>query len=99
VINGADLLHLVGDELVALVEKQDAEVLALGEGLRGPAIVEHRRPGRQSRTLFHRAAQEPVRRRLHDLKFGDAGLAEPLDLGEARRRCGDRLRERAEFRH
>ena len=42
--NGADLLHLVGDKLVAFVEKQDAELLAIGESLRGAAIVEHRRP-------------------------------------------------------
>ena len=31
VIDRALLLHLVGDELVALVEKQDAELLLLGE--------------------------------------------------------------------
>ena len=32
VIDGADLLDFVGDELVALVEKQHAELLAVGEG-------------------------------------------------------------------
>ena len=44
VVDRAGLLHLVGDELVALVEKQDAELLFVGEGLRGAAIVEHGRP-------------------------------------------------------
>jgi hypothetical protein len=36
------------------------------------------------------------RRRLDDLHLGDRRLAEPLDLGEARTRRRDRLRERAE---
>jgi len=44
VIDGADLLDLVGDELVALVEKQDAELLLVGERHGGAAIVEHGRP-------------------------------------------------------
>ena len=44
VVDGADLLQLVGDELVALVEKQHAELLAVGERLGGAAIVEHGRP-------------------------------------------------------
>src|SRR3954469_11048871 len=44
VVDRALLLHLVGDELIALVEKQDAELLLFGESLRGAAIVEHRRP-------------------------------------------------------
>jgi hypothetical protein len=63
------------------------------------AIVEHRRPRRQNRTLFHRTAQEPVGRRLDDLEIGDAGLAEPFDLGKPRRRRSDRFRERTEFGH
>jgi hypothetical protein len=43
-VDGADLLQLVGDELVAFVEEQDAKLLAVGEGLRAAALVEHRRP-------------------------------------------------------
>src|SRR5262245_65690206 len=39
VVYGALLLALVGDELVAAVEEQDVEFLALGEGLHGAAIV------------------------------------------------------------
>ena len=44
VIDGAGLLLLVGDEVVALVEKQDAEVLLAFERHGGAAIVEHARP-------------------------------------------------------
>jgi len=44
VVDRALLLHLVGDDLVLLVEKQDAELLLVGERHGGAAIVEHRRP-------------------------------------------------------
>ena len=60
VIDRAGLLHLVGDQLIALVEKQDAELLLLGEGHGGAAIVEHARPGRQDGAL----AYLPVSRRI-----------------------------------
>jgi hypothetical protein len=46
-VDGDDLLQLVGDELSALVEKQHAELLAVGKRLRGAAIVEHGRPRRE----------------------------------------------------
>jgi hypothetical protein len=45
VIDRAGLLHFVGNQLIALVEKQNAELLLLCEALRAAAIVEHRRPG------------------------------------------------------
>jgi hypothetical protein len=44
-VDGADLLQFVGDELVELVERQHAELLLVGEGHGGAAIVEHARPG------------------------------------------------------
>ena len=44
VIDGADLLQFVGDQLVALVEEQNSELLLVGEGHRHAAIVEHARP-------------------------------------------------------
>ncbi len=43
-VDGADLLQFVGDQLVALVEEQHAELLAIGEGLRAAAVIKHRRP-------------------------------------------------------
>src|SRR6266540_1769957 len=39
VIDGSDLLGFVGDQLVALVEEQDAELLLLGEGHRAAACT------------------------------------------------------------
>ena len=47
VVDGAGLLHLVRDQLVALVEEQDAELLLVGERHRGAAIVDHVVPRRQ----------------------------------------------------
>jgi hypothetical protein len=44
-VDGADLLQFVGDQLVALVEEQHAELLLVGEGHGGAAIIEHARPG------------------------------------------------------
>jgi hypothetical protein len=44
VIDSAGLLYFVGDERIALVEKQHPELLAIGKTLRGAAIVEHARP-------------------------------------------------------
>jgi hypothetical protein len=93
VIDRTGLLHFVGNQLVALVEKKDAELFPLGEGLGTAAIVEHGRPGRECRPFFHFAAQQPTRRRLHDLDFGDAGLAEAFDFGKARDRRGDHFGE------
>src|SRR5690606_2572888 len=40
VIDGAFLLHLVGDQLVFLVEEEDAETLPLIEALGSAAVVE-----------------------------------------------------------
>ena len=44
VINGAFLLHLIGDELVFLVEKQDAKLLLVLESHGGAAIFEDGAP-------------------------------------------------------
>jgi len=44
VVDGAGLVLLVGDEMVALVEEQDAEVLLALETHGGAAVVEHARP-------------------------------------------------------
>ena len=44
VVDGAGLLHLVGDQRVLLVEEQDAELLALLERHGGAAIVDHLAP-------------------------------------------------------
>jgi len=41
VVDGSGLLQLVGDDAIALVEKEDPELLALGKRHRCAAIVEH----------------------------------------------------------
>ena len=42
-IDGAGLLHFIGDEQIALIKEQP-KLLAIGEALRSAAIVEHARP-------------------------------------------------------
>ena len=44
VVDRAGLVLLVGNEMVALVEEQDAEPLLVVERHRGAAVVEHARP-------------------------------------------------------
>jgi len=44
VIDRAGLLQLVDDQLIALVEEQDAKLLLLGEGHGGAAIIDYARP-------------------------------------------------------
>src|SRR6266852_988549 len=97
-IDRADLLDLVGDELVALVEKQDAKLLFVGERHGGPAIIQDRRPRRQHMTPFHLAAGEPKGGGLDHLEFRDSGITEPVDLGKTRPWRRDHLAERAESR-
>src|SRR5260370_6274782 len=97
-IDCADLLDLVEDELVAFVEKQDAKLLPLCKRHRGTAIVEHRRPRRQHVTAFHLAAGEPEGSGFDHLEFRDGGIAEPVHLGKTRPWRCDHLAELAESR-
>jgi len=52
-VDRADLRHLIGDQGVLLVEKQDAELLARLEGHGGAARIDHRRPASQHGTPRH----------------------------------------------
>ena len=72
VIDGALLLHLVGDQLVPLVEEQDAELLAVLEALRGAAIVEHLLP----------TMTAPARCMMLALHQAQRGGADQLELGD-----------------
>ncbi len=47
VVERAGLLYFVSDQLVALVEEQDAKLLLVGERHAGAAIADHVVPGRQ----------------------------------------------------
>ena len=64
VVDGAGLLDLIGDHLIAFVEEDDAELLLVGERHGGPAIIEHRGPRRQRRSLLDLPAREPASRFL-----------------------------------
>ena len=48
---------------------------------------------------FHLPARQPARRRVHDLDFGDGGLAHALDFFQPRARRRDHLGEGAERRN
>jgi hypothetical protein len=87
---------LVGDQVVALVEEQNAEVLLALEGHGGATIVEYVRPRRQHLALLDLAAHEAIGCRLHDLEFGNGSLAQTVDLVEPFRRRRDHLGEGAE---
>ncbi len=95
-VDRALLLHLVGDHLVALVEKQDAELLLGLEAHGGPAIVEDLLPGRQDRPLQHLALNETQGGGAHQLDLGGGRLAEPRHLLEQILRGVHRLGEGAE---
>src|SRR4051794_34695356 len=76
VIDGAGLLHLVGDELVALVEEQQAKLLLLGRRHAGAAIVDHLVPGRQRVAIVDPALGDAMRRRREQLELVDGGFAD-----------------------
>src|SRR3954453_7136774 len=95
VIDGAGLLHLVGDELVALVEEQQAKLLLLGERHAGAAIVDHLVPGRQRVTAVDPALGDAMRRRREQLELVDRGFANAVHLAQARHRCMHDLGKRA----
>jgi hypothetical protein len=77
--------------------RQDAELLLVGERHGGAAIVEHGGPRREHGTPLHLATRQAVGGGLYHLELGDGGVAQAGDLGEALRRSGDGLGERAEL--
>ena len=68
VIDGAFLLHLVGDQHVLAIEKQDAEALGRAVAHAGAAVGHHLVPRGQNRPLHDLVAQQPERRRLGRLE-------------------------------
>ncbi len=97
-VDGTAGLHFVGDEFVAAVEKQNAELLPVFEGHRGSQIRNNRRHRRQHRPLPHLALRSSERRRLHDLDLGDHRVRDAIDLHQPLRRRGDGFRKRPEAR-
>ena len=96
-VDGPDLLALVGDQLVALVEIEHAQLFPLGVRHGGAAIIEHGRPRREHRLFPQASAQQLVRRSLDDLEIRDRLLAETRDFRKPSRRRGNHFGERAEF--
>ena len=98
VVDGSGLLDLVGDQRVLLVEEQDAELLALLEGHRRPAIVENLVPGRQKLPALDLATRHARGGRRDDLQVERDRGADALDLLQQRGRRAEHLSERAEPR-
>src|SRR6059058_6078701 len=82
VVDGAGLLHFVRDQLVALVEEQQAKLLLVGERHAGPDIVDHVVPGRQGDASLDLAFGHPVRCRAKQLDLVDRGFADAFDLAQ-----------------
>jgi hypothetical protein len=97
VIDRAGLLHLVRDQLVALVEKQDAKLLLVGERHRGPAIGDHVVPRRQQRARLQLSLGNPARRRRDQFQHRDGGVTDAVDFAQPRIWRMDDFGERAEF--
>src|SRR5262249_55098516 len=96
VVDGPDLLAFVGDEVVALVQKKHAELLAFAVGHHGAAIVEHARPRREHVAASELAARKAPGGSLHDLELCDGALAQPAHFSEPLARGGDDFRHRVD---
>ncbi|MNL61262.1 hypothetical protein D3C87_1851680 [compost metagenome] len=73
-------LDFIGDQRIALVEKQDAELLAGFIGHGRMAIIDHGRPGRENLLFTKLAAQNPLADRRNQFQIERDALADPLDL-------------------
>ena len=83
VVDGADLLALVGNEMIAFIEKQQAEFLPLAERHDAATIVDYGRPGGQHLAPLDLSAHQAPRRRFNDLELRDRGIAHSADLSES----------------
>ena len=71
VIDSAGALTFVGDQSVALVEKEDVKLFVIGKRNRGAAIVDERAPRTDLQAFSDRALGESFRAGLEDLELGD----------------------------
>ena len=65
-IDGANALNLIGDEMVLLVEKEHAEFLVIEKGHCGPAIVDDSGKARKRRAVLDRRFGKTLGRRFDD---------------------------------
>jgi len=84
VVDGAAVLHLVGDQLVLLVEKEHAELLARLVRQRHADIGEQLAPGGDHRPLGDFTPADPQGRLVQQGKIERHGLADPIDPAELR---------------
>jgi hypothetical protein len=97
VIDGTDLLHLVGDQLVLLVEKQVAKLLLVGERHAAAAIVDHLVPGRERDAALDLAFGDAAGCRCDQLELVDGAIFDAVNLAQPRFGRVDNFRERAEL--
>ena len=96
VIDGAAILHLVGDQMIFAVQEEDAEFLVLRARHRRRAIIEQRLPGRQRGPAHHFGLRQPLGGGFDDLEMAGDALAHALDFQQALARRRDHVGEGAE---
>lgn len=95
-VDRADLLHLIGDQGVLLVGKQDAERLAGLERHGCAAFIDHRRPASRHGALRHLPPGKTLPRGRHDPEIGSDSLADAGHLGQQMLRRGNDFGEESE---
>jgi hypothetical protein len=65
-IDRADALNLVGDQMILFVEKEHAKFLVVEKGHRGAAVIDDRGKTRQRRPVLDSGFGETFGRRLDD---------------------------------
>ncbi len=96
VVDRAAALHLIGDQYIALVEEENAELFAGLVRHGGMAILDDRRPRGQDLFAPELALQGPVGDSRDQLQVERHGLADALYLGQQRLRRTEDTGERAE---
>lgn len=95
-VDRARLLHLVGDQRVALVEKEDAELFLGLVGHCSMAIINDGAPGGEKVLLPKRALQGAVTDGGDQLEIEGNGLADTVYLLQQPDRCAENAGKRSE---
>jgi hypothetical protein len=82
VVHGAGLLHLIGDQLVALVEKEDAKLLLVGKRHATAATGNDVVPRRQCDAAFDLAFGDTPGRGGEQLELCNRGVADAIDFAQ-----------------
>lgn len=91
VIDRAGLLYLVGDQLVALVEKENAKLFFLGESHAGATVADDVVPRRQRDTPLDLALGDAAGSGSQQPELGDRGIANAVDFAKQMFRCVNHL--------